>query len=278
MSTYAIGDIQGCYDNLQHLLRLINFNPKQDTLWFAGDLVNRGPKSLEVLRFVKNLGKQAIVVMGNHDLHLLAIAHGNSKPKTKDTITDILTAPDREELIQWLRHRPFWHYDSNLKIALVHAGVLPQWNLAQINQHANEIETVLQGEKYQQFLANMYGDNPNQWSEELQDWERLRFISNCFTRLRYCNVEGKLSLKKKDSPTFNNPNNKQQPWFIWPNNHDTQIIFGHWAALGYYANHNVYALDTGCVWGGALTALRIEDKQIFSIPCKSVCDPNDWLT
>ncbi|MDM8564565.1 symmetrical bis(5'-nucleosyl)-tetraphosphatase [Candidatus Halobeggiatoa sp. HSG11] len=277
MSTYAIGDIQGCYENLQHLLKLINFDPKQDILWFVGDLVNRGPNSLEVLRFVKNLGKQAVTVMGNHDLHLLAIAHGNSKLKDKDTLENILSAPDREELLQWLRHRPFWHYDSDLKIALVHAGVLPQWNLAQISQYASELETVIQGKKYQQFLANMYGNNPNRWSKKLQGWERLRFISNCLTRLRYCNVDGKLNLKKKDSPIFVEQNNEQQPWFTWPNKHNIQIIFGHWASLGYHADNNVYALDTGCVWGGALTALRIEDKQTFSMPCKSICNPNDWL-
>ncbi|MCK5876954.1 MAG: symmetrical bis(5'-nucleosyl)-tetraphosphatase [Candidatus Marithrix sp.] len=268
MSTYAIGDIQGCYDNLQHLLEIINFNPNQDTLWFVGDLVNRGPKSLEVLRFIKNLGKNAITVMGNHDLHLLAIASGNSKLKEKDTLADILIAPDREELIQWLRFRPFWHYDSHLKLGLVHAGVLPQWNLTQINQRAKEIETVMQGEKYHQFLANMYGDEPNKWSKKLQDWDRLRFITNCFTRLRYCNVEGKLNLKKKNSPTFTKQNSEQHPWFTWPNQHNTQIIFGHWATLGYYDKHNVYAIDTGCVWGGALTTLRIEDKKIFSVPCK----------
>ena len=253
MSTYAIGDIQGCYDDLQRLLELINFNPTQDILWFAGDLVNRGPKSLEVLRFVKNLKERAIVVMGNHDLHLLAIAHGNSKLKTKDTLANILAAPDREDLLQWLRHRPFLHYDSDLNLAIIHAGLPPCWNFAQTLQYAKEVETALQGEQYLQFLINMYGDKPNQWSEELQGWDRLRFISNCFTRLRYCDINSKLNLKKKDSPTFTS-NLKQQPWFVWPNNRTEQVIFGHWAALGYYADHNIYALDSGCVWGGKLTA------------------------
>jgi len=277
MSTYAIGDIQGCYDDLQRLLELIEFNPKQDTLWFVGDLVNRGPKSLKVLRFIKSLGEHAIAVMGNHDLHLLAVAHGASKIKAKDTFNDILAAPDREELIQWLRQLPFLHYDSELEVILVHAGLPPQWNLAQARQYANEVETAVQGET--QFFANMYGDKPKQWSEELRGWDRLRFISNCFTRLRYCDAEGNLDLQKKNSPTFdtNYKNIAQQPWFIWPNNRNTQIIFGHWAALGYHANHNVYALDSGCIWGGALTALRVEDKQVFSSPCTGACNPNDWL-
>jgi len=274
MSTYAIGDIQGCYDDLQRLLELIEFNPKLDTLWFVGDLVNRGPKSLKVLRFVKSLGKHAITVMGNHDLHLLAVAHGASKIKAKDTFTDILAAPDREELIQWLRQRPFLHYDSELEVILVHAGLAPQWNLAQARQYANEVETAVRSKT--KFLANMYGDKPKQWSKELQGWERLRFISNCFTRLRYCDAEGNLDLNKKDSPTFA-ANVTQQPWFVWPKHCNTQIIFGHWAALGYYANNNVYALDSGCIWGGELTALRVEDKQKFSLPCTGACNPNDWL-
>ncbi len=275
MSTYAIGDIQGCYDDLQRLLELINFN-SDDILWFAGDLVNRGQKSLEVLRFVKSLQEHAVVVMGNHDLHLLAIAYGDSKLKRKDTLASILAAPDCEELLQWLRNRPFMHYDSDLELVLVHAGLPPCWNLAQAIQYANEVETAVQGEQYQQFFINMYGDKPNRWSEKLQGWDRLRFISNCFTRLRYCDANGKLDLKKKDSPTFAS-NIGQQPWFIWPNNRNAQIIFGHWAALGYYANHNVYAIDSGCVWGGSLTALRIEDKKIFSLPCSRTCNPNDWL-
>ncbi|HHB91717.1 MAG TPA: symmetrical bis(5'-nucleosyl)-tetraphosphatase [Thioploca sp.] len=273
MSTYAIGDIQGCYDDLQHLLELINFNLSQDTLWFTGDLVNRGQKSLEVLRFVKNLEERAVVVMGNHDLHLLAVAYGDSKLKRKDTLANILDAPDREELLQWLRNRPFIYYDTDFKSVIVHAGLHPYWNLAQALQYANEVETAVQGDQYQQFFINMYGDKPNQWSEELQGWDRLRFISNCFTRLRYCNENGKLNLKKKDSPIFIS-NIGQQPWFIWPNNRNVQVIFGHWAALGYYDNYNVYAIDSGCVWGGSLTALRIEDKKVFSLPCSKICDPN----
>ncbi len=277
MSTYAIGDIQGCYTELQALLELIHFNPNQDTLWCTGDLVNRGPQSLEVLRFFKQLKERAVVVLGNHDMHLLAVAYGNTERlKPQDTLTPILTASDAEELIEWLRHRPFLHHDAELGFTMIHAGIPPQWSLLQARQYAAQIEEVLQGPKYRDYLAHLYGDEPKKWSNQLEGWERVRFINNCFTRLRYCNTHGKLALKKKGPPSFES-NNKDddKPWFFWPHraSRHQKIICGHWATLGYYVKDGIYAIDTGCVWGGALTALRLEDTRVFSMPCKCQCNP-----
>lgn len=280
MSTYAIGDIQGCYQDLQSLLQLIQFDPTQDTLWFTGDLVNRGPKSLEVLRFIKNLNERAIAVLGNHDIHLLAVAENNVQYlKPQDTLGSILSAPDREELLEWLRNRPLLHHDSTLGFTMIHAGLPPEWDLQQARECANEVEQALRGEQYKDYLKNIYGNKPKKWSEELEGWERLRFITNCFTRLRYCSAKGKLALKKKDNPLLKANEDKHQAWFLWSHraSREHNIIFGHWSTLGYYADHGVYALDTGCLWGGSLTALRLEDKQVFSLPCKGICDPSDFL-
>ena len=273
MSTYAIGDIQGCYTELQQLLKQIDFDPRQDVLWSTGDLVNRGPNSLEVLRFFRYLKERAIVVLGNHDLHLLAVAYGNLENlNPKDTLTPILEAPDAEELLTWLRHRPFLHFDAKLGFTLIHAGLPPQWDFNYARERATEIEKVLQGPKYRTYFANYYGSNAKKWTEELTGWERIRFIAKCFTRLRYCHENGKLAMKNKGTPEPNHYN-EENPWFWWPHraSRDMRIIFGHWATLGYYADNNVYALDTGCVWGGALTALRLEDKQIFTQPCTGEC-------
>ena len=279
MSTYAIGDIQGCYHDLQALLQLIKFDPIQDTLWFAGDLVNRGPNSLQVLRFIKSLNERAIVVLGNHDIHLLAVAENNLQYlKPEDTLGSILSAYDREELLHWLRNRPLLHHDSKLGFTMIHAGLPPQWNLEQARQYANEVEQALSGTQYKNYLENVYGNKPKKWSEELEGWERLRFITNCFTRLRYCSADGKLNLKKKDSPLLEWNEDKYQAWFLWSNraSREEKIIFGHWSTLGYHADNGVYALDTGCLWGGNLTALRLEDKQVFSLSCVGACDPSDF--
>jgi len=277
MATYVIGDIQGCYTELQQLLELVQFDPSQDVLWCTGDLVNRGPHSLEVLRFFKQLKERAVVVLGNHDLHLLAVAYGNEDYlHPRDTLLPILQAADSEELIDWLRHRPVLHHDAQLGFTLIHAGLPPQWNLAQASQCARELETTLRSQQCQTYFAHLYGDKPKQWSEELTGWERLRFITNCFTRLRYCNAEGKLALKNKQAPPLkNNTLHKDKPWFLWEHraSRDLRIVFGHWATLGYYADNGVYALDTGCVWGGALTALRLEDEQIFQMACSGACNP-----
>jgi bis(5'-nucleosyl)-tetraphosphatase (symmetrical) len=197
VAVYAIGDIQGCFHELQHLLTQLRFDPAQDRLWFAGDLVNRGPHSLETLRFVRNLGPAALTVLGNHDLHLLAVASVPSKLKAKDTLHPILDATDRDELLDWLRHQPLLHHDTDLGYTLVHAGLPPQWDLKQAQQCAHEVETQLRSANYADFFSHMYGDEPTQWSDTLTRWDRLRFITNCFTRLRYCDAEGHLALSYK---------------------------------------------------------------------------------
>jgi len=269
MVTYAIGDLQGCYQELITLLDKINFDEKKDRLWFTGDIVNRGPESLAALRFVKQLN--AITVLGNHDLHLLAIAAGKAKSHKKDTLDAILNAPDKAELLDWLRHLPLLHQDSELGFTLVHAGLPPQWDLTDAFNYAKEVEEIIQGHQAEKFFSNMYGDHPDKWSENLQGWDRLRFITNCITRIRYCDPEGRLTLKKKGPPgTQANP---FIPWFnvAKRKSSDQKIIFGHWATLRLgneqgFENTNVYPLDNGCVWGGELTAFRLEDEKYFSVP------------
>lgn len=272
MAIFAIGDIQGCWIELQRLLNKINFDPEEDTLWFTGDLVNRGPGSLETVRFVKKLGDSAITVLGNHELHLLAIAHGKFKARKNDTFDALLKAHDRDELIEWLRHRPLMHRDKELGYAMVHAGLPPQWSIKEASRRAKEIETVLQSDQVGDFLENMYGDEPAIWDEELTGWERLRFITNCFTRIRYCDKKGRLNLKQKCAP--GDQPDGLFPWFELPKrkNKSADIIFGHWSTLGFKAENGIYALDTGCLWGGQLTALRIDGEEMFrtSIDCPCV--------
>lgn len=258
MAVFAIGDIQGCYDDLQRLLERIKFNPAEDWLWFTGDLVNRGPKSLEALRFVKSLGERAVCVLGNHDLHLLALAAGVDKHKSADTLEAVLAAPDRDALLNWLRHRPLLHHDNALGFTLVHAGLPPQWDLATATLCARELESTLHSADYAEFLRQMYGNQPARWSPELQGIERLRFIVNCFTRLRYVNMQGELDLTSKGAP--GTQPDGFLPWFALParQSANLHIIFGHWSTLGEVTGYNVYPLDTGCVWGGRLSALRLD--------------------
>ena len=276
MATYVVGDIQGCFTELQQLLNATQFNPQHDFLWCAGDLVNRGPRSLETLRFFKSLGEHGVSVLGNHDLHLLAIACGHHEYfKKQDTLDEILEAPDRDELLTWLRHRPLLHHDANLSISLIHAGLPPQWTLAEAQCYAKEVETVLQSEQYPEYFDNMYGNKPKVWSNELTGWARLRYITNCFTRLRYCNAKGKLALEKKFSPTYVSPHDPKQPWFMHKHRatiHD-KIVFGHWSTLGFRNEYGIIALDTGCVWGGKLTAIRLEDLHVFQVDCPGACQP-----
>lgn len=275
MATYAIGDIQGCYDELQRLLELLHFDPSSDRLWLTGDLVNRGPKSLEVLRLVKGLGKRAVTVLGNHDLHLLALwQHHHRHFKSNDTLSEIFIASDGEELLQWLRCQPLMHYDTELDFALVHAGLPPQWDLQQARACANEVETVLRGDKFHEFLGHMYGNKPSRWSETLCGWDRLRFIVNCFTRLRFCTPDGKLEFTHKGHPDEQQPP-KHLPWFSLPQrkSRNTPIIFGHWSTLGLHQADNVHAIDTGCLWGGTLTALQLEDGALTSLPCEGYSVP-----
>lgn len=267
MATYAIGDVQGCYSSLQKLLEKIKFNTHQDTLWFTGDLINRGPESLATLRFIKNL-KNKHTVLGNHDLHFLAVANNAHPGVDEDTFQDILSAPDKDELIDWLTQQPLLHHDEKLNYIMVHAGLAPSWNLATAKSLAHEVENVLKTPKKIDFFNHMYGNTPALWNENLTGWERLRCVTNYFTRVRFCHADGSLELKNKGKVE-----NAQDliPWFKIPNraNANVKIIFGHWAALGGITNTpNAYALDTGCVWGYCLTAMRLEDQERFSVDCK----------
>lgn len=268
MAVYAIGDVQGCYDPLQRLLEELHFDPVQDTLWFAGDLINRGPQSLQVLRFIHSLGESAIAVLGNHDLALLVVAEGFMKPRSKDTFQAILEAPDREPLLEWLRYRPLLHYDADLGFIMVHAGLAPQWDLYQALGCAAEVEAALRGPDYRTLLAQLFGSEPRRWRDDLQGIERLRFIVNCLTRMRFCSDEGVLCLDQNGPPGSQPPG--LRPWFTVPGrrNADLNIVFGHWAALGYYRDQGIYALDSGCVWGNRLTALRLDAPQeVHNVDC-----------
>ncbi|RMD52589.1 MAG: symmetrical bis(5'-nucleosyl)-tetraphosphatase [Nitrospirae bacterium] len=268
MSTYVIGDIQGCYDEFIELIEVINFNPNSDELWITGDLVNRGPKSLEVLRFVKKLGKCCITILGNHDIHLLSVAFGVRPIRSKDTFGDVIRAKDRDELIEWLRRRPLIYRDPKKGYTLIHAGLPPQWSIEDALSYASEAENVLRGEECREMLKKLYEGSPLQWSESLRGWERLSFIINCLVRLRFCDASGRVAFDYTGPPGTQPP--QFMPWFEVPNRRSIgdKIIFGHWAALGFYCSDNVCALDSGCVWGGELTALRLEDKKKYTIPCR----------
>ncbi|MBT5952846.1 MAG: symmetrical bis(5'-nucleosyl)-tetraphosphatase [Methylococcales bacterium] len=268
MSIYAIGDLQGCYDDLLRLLDKIKFNPQSDQLWLVGDLVNRGPKSLECLRFIKSLGPSAVSVLGNHDLHLLALATHKKKYRKKEpTFNAILKANDRDELLHWLRHRPLLHYQE--PYYLVHAGIAPQWDLETAKKMAREVETQLQdNERYLKLLEKMYGNTPNRWSNNLTGNKRSRYILNAFTRMRFCDENGTLDFEHKDPPGVQPK--ELIPWFDMPKrqNNSNRIIFGHWSNLGYSEKNNCYCIDTGCLWGGQLTALRLEKKmERVSLTC-----------
>ena len=265
MSLYAIGDVQGCHDQLLRLLDRIAFDPARDTLWFVGDLVNRGPQSLAVVRFVKGLEGRAITVLGNHDLALLVVAQGIKRAHASDTFGDILAAPDRDELLEWLRHQKMMHADGHY--AMVHAGLLPQWSIEQALGLAGEVEHALRGDDWRDFLRHMYGNQPDRWNDALSGFDRLRVITNAMTRLRLCNARGVMEFSHKlglenTPPGF-------MPWYEAPQraSRDTQIIFGHWAALGLLVRPDVISLDSGCVWGRSLSALRLEDRRIEQCDC-----------
>lgn len=278
MATYAVGDIQGCYDELRALLDRIGFDPARDRLWSVGDLVNRGPHSLAVLRFFRQLGERAVVVLGNHDLHLLAVAAGVARQRGTDTLTAVLTAPDRDELLDWLRHRPVLHYDPDKAFAVLHAGLPPQWDLATAQARAHELEQALREAPAHEWLGALYGDQPDRWDDGLQGVDRLRFIVNCFTRLRYCTSDGRLLLKEKSLLDHQPPT--AWPWFRVPGRRSatTRIICGHWSTLGYRAEHNVWALDSGCLWGGRLTALRVRRARplkVVALDCVGYLRPGE---
>lgn len=275
MAVYAIGDIQGCYDELRRALDGVDFDCAVDRLWCVGDLVNRGPKSLEVLRFVRSLGKAAICVLGNHDLHLLALAAGNPKHRNETSLADVLRAADRDEILHWLRHRPLLHFDRAIDFLMLHAGLPPQWDLATAIDCAHELEQVLRSSDADDFFLQMYGNKPDRWTPELSGIARWRFITNCLTRLRYCDPDGRLALREKGPP--GSQAKGRIPWFDHPlrATRAQRIVFGHWSTLGYVARHNVWALDTGCLWGGALTLLRLDQTPPapHSVPCAGWQDP-----
>jgi bis(5'-nucleosyl)-tetraphosphatase (symmetrical) len=264
MATYAIGDVQGCYDALRRLLEAIRFDPSRDRLWFTGDLVNRGPASLKTLRFVKRLGTAAVTVLGNHDLHLLAAARGVRYPHRQDTLEEVLVAPDRDELLDWLRRRPLIYAEGTA--LLVHAGLLPEWSVPQALELGREVEQALV-QDLDGFCRHMYGNQPDRWDEGLTGYERLRVIVNAMTRLRILTPDGRMEL------TYTGPPELAPlgclPWYAVPGRRSRShfIVCGHWAAHGLALTETVATLDTGCVWGGKLTALRLEDRQVFQVAC-----------
>jgi len=273
VAIYAIGDVQGCFDDLLRLLDTLHFDISCDQLWFAGDLVNRGPNSLETLRFVKNLGHKAVVVLGNHDMHLLAASCATKAAQKKDALSQVLEAPDCGELIDWLRFRPLFHYNHDF--CLIHAGLPPQWDFKKTKKMAHLVEQTLRSPDYPFFLKQMYGNKPNLWSSDLKGTARLRFIVNCFTRMRYCDINGKLDFANS-GPVGSQPKGLM-PWFEVPNRKsaDMRIICGHWSTLGYYEGFNCYAIDTGCLWGGKLTAIKLGGTvERFSVDCPGAKKPS----
>lgn len=277
MSRHAIGDIQGCCDELRTLLTRIGFSADRDRLWLVGDLVNRGPRSLEVLRFVRALGDNAVVVLGNHDLHLLAVACGSRPVRRSDTLDEILQAPDRDSLLEWLATRPLAHFEAG--DLLVHAGVVPQWTVETTLRLAREVEHALRNDPRSLF-EHMYGDEPDHWSEDLAGMDRLRFAINVLTRIRVCTNDGRINLRIKGKPPA-----AGSPWLPWfdvqsRRTRGTRVVFGHWSALGLITRDDIVGLDSGCVWGGALTAVDLDaDRSAggspVSLPCAGYQSPDE---
>jgi bis(5'-nucleosyl)-tetraphosphatase (symmetrical) len=267
LATYAIGDIQGCFASFEALLECCAFDPAHDRLWLVGDLVNRGPRSLETLRFVRDLGSAAITVLGNHDLYLLMLAEGFGKRGKDDTLNEILIAPDRDELLDWLRRQPLCHIEGDF--CMVHAGLLPQWTVSEARLLATEVEQALRAPNYRKFMANMWGSEPASWSDDLDGWPRLRVIVNAMTRMRFCSPEGVMEFRTKgelaDAPAG------YLPWFQVPGRRSAGdvLVTGHWSALGLKIEPNLLALDSGCLWGRHLTAVRLEDRAVFQVDCSA---------
>ncbi len=261
MATYAIGDIQGCYSAFKKLLKKIKFDPDKDKLWLCGDLVNRGPDSLKTLQYIRSLGDAAQCVLGNHDLHLLALYYTGGQAKKSDTLHDILNSPDVDALMFWLRQQPLFYFDTHLNCAMVHAGIYPGWHINDCLSYAHEVHTVLRSEHYMRFFTAMYGNKPDCWQHDLSGMVRLRFITNVFTRMRFVNDKNHLLLKLKGSPLKQTENNIY-PWFERAKKHikHNRVVFGHWSTLTSRQYDNFFALDSGCLWGGTLSALKISSK------------------
>ncbi len=271
MATYAIGDVQGCLEPLERLLGEIGYSPTRDRLWFVGDLVNRGPDSAAVVRFVRDLGERAVVVQGNHDLHLLALAAGHAKRRADDTLDDLLAAPDGDELLEWLRFRPMLHVEG--EYVMVHAGLLPSWSVGKAEELAAEVEVELRARRYRLFLAELYGSKPDAWQDSLRGMDRLRVVVNAMTRMRFCTADGVMDFRMKGE--LDKAPSGFMPWFDVParKTRGVPVVCGHWSALGLRLTPDLLALDTGCVWGGALTAVRLEDRRLFQAPCAQGSDP-----
>lgn len=274
MSVFVIGDLQGHLDPLANLLTHAQADPHQDRLWFVGDLVNRGRRNADTLRFVRALGDRAVAVLGNHDFYLLAVAAGAMPRGKDDTLDDVLKAPDRDELIDWLRRRPLMHVEGDA--AIVHAGLLPDWSIREARELALEVEGALQGPHWVEFLKHLWGGQPTRWSPRLEGWDRLRVIVNAMCRMRLCTASGEMLLKPK-GPLSAAPAGAL-PWFRVPGRRSTShtVFFGHWSALGFLDADGVMGLDTGCVWGGCLTMVRLEDRQVFQVPCTQAMKPSGW--
>lgn len=270
MATYAIGDLQGCFASLQTLLSEIGFRESADRLWFVGDLVNRGPQSLEILRYVRSLGSRALCVLGNHDLHLLMVAEGRVRAHRRDSLDEILAAPDRDVLLSWLRALPMMHAED--EYAMVHAGLLPAWSIAQALDLARETEEALRGPDWRGLLAQMYGNEPDHWDDTLSGYARARVIINAMTRLRICTPDGRMEFAHKGGLDDIPPG--YLPWFAVPGRKSasTTLVCGHWSAIGMLAQDNLLALDSGCLWGGKLSAVRLEDRRIYQVPCPKLAD------
>jgi len=270
VTRYAVGDIQGCDEELQTLLERLKFSADRDQLWLVGDLVNRGPDSLPALRRVRSLGDNAVVVLGNHDLHLLAVAHGARRPRPSDTLDEVLAAPDRDALLEWLITRPLAHAQG--ADLMVHAGLVPQWTVAGTLALAREVGEALRHDPRALF-EHMYGNEPDRWDERLAGVQRLRFAINVLTRLRVCTADGRVDLGVKGEPP--SPPSPLRPWFAHAEraSREARVIFGHWSALGLVREHGVIGLDTGCVWGGALSAVDLDsERAVISVPCTG-CRP-----
>jgi bis(5'-nucleosyl)-tetraphosphatase (symmetrical) len=271
MATWAIGDIQGCHDELARLIDKLRFDPARDMLWFCGDLVNRGGQSLAVLRLVKSLGDRAIVALGNHDLSLLSIAERKPQEQARvnPELREVLFAPDRDDLLTWLRQRNLLHIDRELGFMLVHAGLFPRWTVGQAVEVAREIEERLRGDGYRRLLKQMFGNKPDLWTPKLRGIDRWRAGINVFTRMRYCDVRGRIAFGDKGAPGTQRPG--LYPWYEVPGviKRDIRIVCGHWSTLGRFAGLGVHAIDTGCVWGGWLTALRLDTEEPEFVTIKS---------
>lgn len=277
MATYAIGDVQGCFDPLRQLIDSLDFDAASDRLWFVGDLVNRGPQSLEVLRYVKSLGTAAVVVLGNHDLHLVMQAEGFGRANKEDTLAAVLAAPDRDELLNWLRAQPLVYVEGAW--AMVHAGLLPEWTVARAKALSDEVSAALTAPDYRDFLAHLWGSEPAAWRDDLVGWDRLRVVVNAMSRMRYVTLAGAIELRAPGAkaPPAEGPTGCV-PWFAMPGRASAGqfIVCGHWSALGYFEQPDLLAIDTGCLWGGALTAVRLEDRRVFRLPCPQQVKPSGW--